>query len=152
MCNCEEDIELQIIILNIDFFENLLTIIKIFKNNILCCKSNDEKYTNSLLNDKHKLEVELKLKLDKINKTNTNSQTMGNLVVTDKLKILAKNKNICNIILFLMGRTSYIRGYCSALLITPLPKKYYKLLNKTISHATKLENELFDTYECLCSK
>ena len=91
----------------------------------------------------------LKDKLDIINKKNTLPQIIGNLVISDKLKILMKDNNLCSILLFLTGRTTYIRGYCAALLITPLPTKYDIQLAKTINDATKLENELFIFQECL---
>jgi hypothetical protein len=152
---CDKNIEFEIIDINIVFYNNLMDIIQNLLNKINCDFSNlknNIKYANILLNEKSKLELELQQKLDDINKTNTTPQTTGNLVVSDKLKILIKNKNICDIVLFLMGRTSFIRGYCSALLITKINKKYYKLLNKTITTATNLENDLFNLHECLCVK
>ena len=74
----------------------------------------------------------------------TEPQVNGNFVVSDKLKILIEENNLCNILLFLMGRTAFIRGYCSALLITIKSDCVMEKIQKTITDATILENELFD--------
>ena len=141
----DNKIELLIIELNIIFFNAIILLIDRYLISIECnnTKKNIIRQNKILLLNKKKLELELKDKLDKINKNNTIPQTIGNLIVSDKLKILMKENNICNILLFLSGRTSYIRGYCAALLITKLDPKYYIQLAKTIDDATKLENELF---------
>jgi hypothetical protein len=149
MCCAEKDLQYKIININIEFYNTLMDIITVFMNNVKCNTNNLNKNTSDLIKKKAELEIVLKNKLDSIS-TNTNQQTTGNLNVSDKLKILAKKRNVCNIILFLMGRTSFIRGYCSALLITCINKKYKKKLIKVIEKATKLENDLFDLHYCLC--
>ena len=147
----DNKIQLETIETNIIFFIALIHLIDRYLISIECnnTRKNIIRQNKILLLNKKKLELELKNKLDKINKNNTIPQTIGNLVISDKLKILMRENNICSTLLFLTGRTTYIRGYCAALLITPLPPKYYTQLAKTIDNATKLENELFIFQQCL---
>ena len=140
--------ENQIILLNIVFYNNIIKIIKIYMHTAEC----DKNAGNKLLVEKFNLEMELKIAIDKINNVETKEQTNGNFAVSDKLKILIKENNFCSILLFLMGRTSFIRGYCSGLLITELTNKIKKKLQYIIEKATKLENELFDYQQKLYKK
>ena len=81
-------------------------------------------------------------------KNNLNKNASELIKKKSKLEIELKNK--LDIVLFLMGRTSFIRGYCSSLLITCINKKYKKKIIKVIEKATKLENDLFDLHYCVC--
>ena len=133
--------EIKIILLNLEFYNNLMKIIKTYIKTFKCNKN----AALILLTDKQKLETELKNKIDEIkNDIITEPQVNGNFVVSDKLKILIEENNVCNILLFLMGRTSFIRGYCSALLITIKCDCVIEKIQKTITKATDLENELFE--------
>jgi hypothetical protein len=138
----------EIILLNIEFYNNLMKIILIYIETVEC----DKNAGKTLLSKKHVLETELKNKLDIINKTKTDQQTTGNINVSDKLKILLEEGNLCNILLFLMGRTSFIRGYLTALLLYVNCENIIRKINKTLAKANSLENKLFDYQQKLYRK